>query len=221
MLLTGVNVLKERSTAMAKKVIKIDPVSNQVALELQPKKRTCAYCRVSTDSPEQQSSFSAQVEYYKKYIEKCPDWQYVGIYADRAKSGTKTQKRNEFLQMIKDCEDGKIDMIITKSVTRFARNTVDSIQITRKLKALGVAVFFEKENLNTLSEKSEQMLTIYSSLAQAESESTSTNTRWAINKRFQNGTFTISSPAFGYTNDDNGELVIQPEEAKVAKAPTS
>lgn len=200
---------------MAKKITKIEPVGVQVALQLQPQKRVCAYCRVSTDSREQQNSFSAQVQYYTELIEKRDDWQYAGIYADEARSGTKIQKRDEFLQMITDCESGKVDMIITKSVTRFARNTVDGIETIRKLKALGIAVYFEKEHINTLSEKSEQMLTILSSLAQGESESTSTNNKWAAIKRFQDGTFIIGSPAYGYTNDENGELIVDEKEAMV------
>ncbi|AEY67546.1 site-specific recombinase, DNA invertase Pin [Clostridium sp. BNL1100] len=203
--------------SMAKKVVKIDPVKQQITRQLQPKKRVCAYCRVSTDSREQQNSFSAQLAYYKSLIENQEDWQFAGIYADEARSGTKLQKRDDFLRMMKDCEDGKIDMIITKSVTRFARNTVDSIQAIRKLKELGIAVFFEKENINSLSEKSEQMLTILSSLAQGESENASTNNKWAAVKRFQDGTFIIGTPAYGYTKGENGELVIQEEEAAVVR----
>ncbi|MDF3000987.1 MAG: site-specific recombinase, invertase Pin [Bacillota bacterium] len=202
---------------MAKKVVKIDPVKQQITRQLQPKKRVCAYCRVSTDSREQQNSFSAQLAYYKSLIENQEDWQFAGIYADEARSGTKLQKRDDFLRMMKDCEDGKNDMIITKSVTRFARNTVDSIQAIRKLKELGIAVFFEKENINSLSEKSEQMLTILSSLAQGESENASTNNKWAAVKRFQDGTFIIGTPAYGYTKGENGELVIQEEEAAVVR----
>lgn len=202
---------------MAKKITKIDPVKQQVTRQLQPKKRVCAYCRVSTDSREQQNSFSAQLEYYKALIEAREDWEFAGIYADEARSGTKLQKRDDFLRMMKDCEDGRIDMIITKSVTRFARNTVDSIQAIRRLKELGIAVFFEKENINSLSEKSEQMLTILSSLAQGESENISTNNKWAAVKRFQDGTFIIGTPAYGYTKDVNGELIIQEEEAKIVQ----
>ena len=119
--------------------------------------------------------------------------------------------------MIKDCEDGKIDMIITKSVTRFARNTVDSIEAIRKLKALGIGVYFEKEHMNTLSEKSEQMLTILSSLAQGEAESISTNNKWAVKKRFQDGTFKLSDPAYGYTKDEDGNLIIKEDEAKIVR----
>ena len=125
---------------MAKKVRKIEPVKQRVILELQPKKRVCAYCRVSTDSREQQNSFSAQVEYYKTFIEKKDDWEYTGIYADEAKSGTQVKRRDEILRMMKDCEDGKIDMIITKSISRFSRNTVDCLTYVRLLKELGVDV---------------------------------------------------------------------------------
>jgi len=216
-LLTGTKVLKERRKTMAKKVRKIEPVKQKVILELQPKKRVCAYCRVSTDSREQQNSFSAQVEYYKTFIGKRDDWEYTGIYADEAKSGTQVKKRDEFLRMIKDCEDGKIDMIITKSVARFARNTVDSIEAIRKLKALGIGVYFEKEHINTLSEKSEQMITILSSLAQGEAESISTNNKWAVKKRFQDGTFKLSDPAYGYTKDEDGNLIIKEDEAKIVR----
>lgn len=202
---------------MAKKITKIDPVKQQVVRQLQPKKRVCAYCRVSTDSREQQNSFTAQFEYYSSLIENQENWQFAGIYADEARSGTKLAKRDDFLRMLKDCEDGKIDMIITKSLTRFARNTVDSIEAIRRLKALGVAVYFEKEHIDSLSEKSELMLTILSSLAQGESESISTNSKWAVIKRFQNGTFILGTPAYGYTKDEKGELIIQEEEAAVVR----
>lgn len=202
---------------MAKKITKIDPVQQQITLQLQPKKRVCAYCRVSTDSREQQNSFAVQLEYYQTLIEGREDWQFAGIYADEARSGTKLQKREDFLRMMKDCEEGRIDMIITKSVTRFARNTVDSIQAIRRLKELGIAVFFEKENINSLSEKSEQMLTILSSLAQGEAESISTNNKWAILKRFRDGSYILGTPAYGYTKDENGELIILEEEAVVVR----
>ncbi|WP_088188020.1 MULTISPECIES: recombinase family protein [unclassified Desulfosporosinus] len=202
---------------MAKNVVKIDPVKQQIVRQLQPKKRVCAYCRVSTDSREQQNSFTAQMEYYTALIENQEDWQFAGIYADEARSGTNLQKRDDFLRMLKDCEDGRIDMVITKSLTRFARNTVDSIQAIRRLKELGVAVYFEKEHINSLSEKSELMLTILSSLAQGESESISTNNKWAAVKRFQDGTFILGTPAYGYTKDDKGELIIQEEEAAIVR----
>ncbi|MEA5024549.1 hypothetical protein SDC9_20770 [bioreactor metagenome] len=202
---------------MAKKVVIINPVKQQVVRQLQPKKRVCAYCRVSTDSREQQNSFTAQLKYYTAFIENQENWQFAGIYADEARSGTKLQKRDDFLRMLKDCEDGKVDMIITKSLTRFARNTVDSIQAIRRLKELGISVYFEKEHIDSLSEKSEMMLTILSSLAQGESESISTNSKWAVIKRFQDGSFILGTPAYGYTKDKSGELIIQEEEAAVVR----
>lgn len=199
-----------------KKITKINPVKSQVLMQLQPKKRVCAYCRVSTDSREQHNSFTAQTAYYEGMINRRSDWQYVGIYADEARSGMKLQRRDDFLRMMRDCEAGKIDMIITKSVTRFARNTVDSIKAIRKLKLLGIAVFFEKENINTLSESSELLLTILSSLAQGEAESTSTNNKWAAIKRFKKGTFIVSTPALGYTNVE-GELTIDEQEVDTVR----
>ena len=202
---------------MAKKVTKIEPVRQNVIQTLRPKKRVCAYCRVSTDSTKQHTSYVAQVEYYESYIGKREDWEFVGIFADEAKSGTKVKSRDEFLRMMHECENGNIDVIITKSVTRFARNTVDSIEAIRKLKSLGVTVYFEKENLNTLSEQSEQMLTILSSLAQGESESISTNNRWGIQKRFRDGSYRLSTVAFGYTKDEDGELVIKEDEAEIVR----
>ena len=202
---------------MAKKVRKIEPIHQKVMLELQPKKRVCAYARVSTDSIEQQDSFHYQVDYYKNYISNRDDWEYAGIYADEAISGTQVKKREEFLRMMKDCEDGKIDMIITKSVTRFARNTVDSIKAIRKLKLLGIGVYFEKEHINTLSEKSEQMLTILSSIAQTESENISANTKWGFRKQFQDGSFIIGTPAYGYMNDEDGQLIIKEDEVEIVR----
>ena len=202
---------------MAKKITKIEPVKQQTVSDFQVQLRVCAYCRVSTDSREQHHSFSTQVEYYTKLIGKRDDWKYVGIYADEARSGTKTQKRDEFLRMMCDCEAGRIDMIITKSVTRFARNTVDSIQAIRRLKELGIAVFFEKENINTLSEQSEVMVTILSSLAQGESESISTNNKWSAVRRFRKGTFIIGCPAYGYTKDEDGEMIIDEADAAVIR----
>lgn len=202
---------------MGKKITKIEPVSKNHAPETTPVKRVCAYCRVSTGTAEQKNSFEAQVRYYNRLIDEKDGWVCVGIYADEARSGTKVTHRDEFQNMIQDCRLGKIDLILTKSVTRFARNTVVSIRAIRQLKELGIGVYFEKERVNTLSEKSEQLLTILSSIAQGESESISTNNRWAIVRRFQNGTYTISSPAYGYVNDENGELAIEPEEAAVVR----
>ena len=198
---------------MTKKVTKIEPVRQKVMHELRPKKRVCAYCRVSTDSTKQHTSYVAQVEYYKSYIGKREEWEFAGIFADEAKSGTQVKSRDEFIRMLKECENGNIDIIVTKSVTRFARNTIDSIEAIRKLKALGVTIYFEKENINTMSEQSEQMLTILSSIAQGESESISTNNRWGIQKRFRDGSYNLGCVAYGYTKDEDGELIINEDEA--------
>lgn len=206
---------------MAKKqvriITKIEPVSTVKKPEALPMKRVCAYCRVSTGSSEQNSSFESQVEYYTRLIDDKAGWVCAGIYADQARSGTKTTGRDRFQQMMRECRLGKIDMILTKSVARFARNTVESIEAIRKLKSWGVEVYFEKEHISTSSEKSEQLLTILSSIAQGESESISTNTRWANTYRFQSGTYIIGSPAYGYRNNENGELVIQPEQAAIIR----
>ena len=210
-------VTKKRGRYMVKNIKIIEPLRQNIVKELWKKKKVCAYCRVSTDSEKQHNSYISQMEYYKEYIGDKKDWEYAGIFADEAKTATKLKKRDEFLRMIKECEKGNIDMIITKSITRFARNTVDSIEIIRKLKALGVAVYFEKENINTMSEQSEQLLTILSSIAQGESESISTNNRWAIQKQFQDGSYNIRCVAYGYTKDSNGELIIKEDEAEVIR----
>ena len=210
---------KEKNMAkkQVKIITKIEPVSITQKPEAPLIKRVCAYCRVSTGSAEQNSSFESQVDYYTRLIDGKDGWICVGIYADQARSGTKTTGRDDFQRMMRDCRLGKIDTILTKSVTRFARNTVDSIKAIRELKSWGVEVYFEKERVSTLSEKSEQLLTILSSIAQGESESISTNARWANIYRFQSGTFTIGSPAYGYVNNEDGELVILPEQAAIIR----
>ncbi len=201
---------------MAKKVKTIEPVRQKVLQELRPKIRVCAYCRVSTDSTKQHSSYVAQAEYYKNYIESHYEWDFAGIFADES-SGTKMRNRDEFIRMIKECEKRNLDLIITKSITRFSRNTIDSIETIRKLKALGVAVYFERENINTLSEQSELMLTILSSIAQGEAENISINTRWGVQKRFKDGSFIPSCIAYGYTKDENGEIIIKEDEAEMVR----
>lgn len=202
---------------VVKKVTKIEPVSQKFEPYEIPVIRVCAYCRVSTGSADQKNSFETQVDYYTRLIAEKEGWVYVGIYADEAQSGTKIVKRDDFNQMMQDCHLGKIDMIITKSVTRFARNTVDSIQTIRELKAKGIAVYFEKERVNTLSEDSEMLITILSSIAQGESESISSNNKWSTIRRFKNGTFILSCPPYGYRKNEYGELVIHPEEAAIVR----
>ena len=165
------------------------------------KKKVAAYARVSTEQDEQQQSYSAQVEFYTNYIASNPDWEIVEVYADEGVTGTNTKKRDGFNRMINDAKNGKIDLILTKSISRFARNTVDTLSIVRELKAIGVEVYFEKENLHTLDPKCEVMLTIMSSLAQEESRSISENVRWGQRKKMMDGEVRIL-PLYGYMKTD-------------------
>nr|WP_207204751.1 recombinase family protein [Miniphocaeibacter massiliensis] len=183
-----------------------------------PKVKVAAYCRVSTDSEEQMGSFETQVQHYTNYISKNPDWILADIYADDGISGTNTKNRNEFNRMIKACNDGNIDMIITKSISRFARNTLDCLKYIRELKDLGIPVYFEKENINTMDSKGEVLLTIMASLAQQESQSLSQNIKLGYQYRFQQGQVIVNATKFlGYTKDDKKQLIIVPEEAEIVK----
>ena len=186
-----------------KKVTKINQNNHQIHSKL----RVAAYCRVSSDSDDQMISLDAQIKHYEAYIKANPDWEFAGLYYDEGITGTKKEKRTELLRMISDCEDKKIDFIITKSISRFARNTTDCLELVRKLIDLGIFVYFEKENINTGSMESELMLSILSGLAESESISISENNKWSIQRRFQNGTYKISSPPYGYDNI-NGKLKI-------------
>jgi site-specific DNA recombinase len=208
------------ATAVQKKVSMI-PAKPQYdrSIKLSEKKlRVAAYCRVSTELEEQESSYEAQVEYYTRKIQETENWKLAGIYADDGKSATNTKKRDDFKAMIKDAEGGKIDMILTKSVSRFARNTVDSLLTIRKLKEKNVAVIFEKEGVNTLDGTGEILITILSSLAQEESRNISENTRWGVARRFENGKMIVNHNKFmGYTKNENGDLVIVQEEAEIVR----
>jgi len=186
--------------------------------EDKPKLRVAAYCRVSTDSDEQASSYETQVEHYTEYIKKNPEWEFAGIYADDGISGTNTKKREEFNRMIEACKTGEIDMIITKSISRFARNTLDCLKYIRMLKDKNIPVFFEKESINTMDAKGEVLLTIMASLAQQESQSLSQNVKMGLQFRYQNGQVQVNHNHFlGYTKDREGNLVIDPEQAEVVK----
>lgn len=202
---------------MAKKITVIPAFSKGSLARQEQKLKVCAYARVSTGSRTQAESYATQVEYYTKKIESNPLWEFAGVYADEGITGTKVKGRNNFKAMIAACEDGDINMILTKSVTRFARNTVECIQTIRKLKAIGVGIVFEKEGINTLTEASELMLTILASVAQGESEDFSGNNRWAIVNRFENGTFIVGTPAYGYRKDEEGNLIIKETEAEVVR----
>lgn len=180
------------------------------------KRKVAGYARVSTDSDEQVTSYEAQVEYYTNYIKSNPRWEFVGVYTDEGISGLNTKHRDGFNQMIADALDGKIELIVTKSVSRFARNTVDSLTTIRKLKEKGVEVYFEKESIWTFDSKGELLLTIMSSLAQEESRSISENVTWSVRKRFADGRVSVPYSVFlGYDKGPDGNLVINPEEAKI------
>ena len=202
---------------MAKKVTVINAVSGSRHTHPQQKLKVCAYARVSTGTKAQAESYATQVEYYTEKIESNPLWEFAGVYADEGITGTKVKGRDDFKTMIAACEEGDIDLILTKSITRFARNTVECIQTIRKLKAAGVGIYFEKENINTLTEASELMLTILASVAQGESEDFSGNNRWAIISRFEKGTYIVGTPAYGYWKDEEGNLIIKESEAEVVR----
>ena len=180
------------------------------------KRRVAGYARVSTDSEEQLTSYEAQVDYYTKYIREHPDWEFVDVYTDEGISAVMTKHRDGFNRMIEDALSGRIDLIVTKSVSRFARNTVDSLTTVRKLKDHGVEVFFEKENIYTLDSKGELLITIMSSLAQEESRSISENVTWGRRKQFADGKVSLPYRRFlGYEKGPDGLPQIVPEQAKI------
>lgn len=158
-------------------------------VELKEKKfkqiRVAAYCRVSTDQEEQQNSYQVQIDYYTDLINSNPEWTMAGIFADEGISGTQTKHRKEFNKMIRKCRQKKIDLVLCKSISRFARNTVDCLEHIRELKLLGIGVIFEKENINTMTMNSEFIISLYGSFAQAESESISKNVTWGVEKSFR------------------------------------
>jgi len=180
-------------------------------------RKVAAYARVSTNTDEQYTSYEAQVNYYKKYIQERPDWEYINVYADEGITGTSTKKRVEFNKMIADALEGKISLIVTKSISRFARNTLDTITYVRKLKDNGVEVFFEKENLWTLDPKSELILTIMASIAQEESRSISQNVTWGKRVSFQAGKVSFAYKSFlGYKKEDD-KIVIDVDQAVIVR----
>ncbi len=197
-----------------KKVTKI--AQNTADFTERPKLRVAAYCRVSTDSDDQLVSLDTQIKHYESYVNANPDWEYAGLYYDEGITGTKKEKRPELLRMIADCENKKVDFIVTKSISRFARNTTDCLELVRKLINLGIFIYFEKENINTGSMESELMLSILSGLAESESVSIAENSKWSVKRRFQNGTFKISYPPYGYDAVD-GKMVVNEAQAEVVR----
>jgi len=194
----------------------LNPTSAQ-KMQMTNRKRVAAYARVSTDFDEQLSSFDAQVDYYTKHIKSNPEWTYVEVYTDGV-SATSTKKRHGFNRMVSDALEGKIDLILTKSVSRFARNTVDTLTTVRQLKEKGVEIFFEKENIYTMDSKGELLITIMSSLAQEESRSISENVTWGQRKRFAEGKIKLPYKQFlGYEKGENGIPKIVEKEAVIVR----
>lgn len=191
---------------------------NRIIKENKPKLRVAAYCRVSTDSDEQAGSYEVQVQHYTEYISRNKDWELAGIYTDDGISGTNTKKREGFNGMIEDCMAGKIDMVITKSISRFARNTIDCLRYVRQLKEKNIAIIFEKENINTLEASGELLLTIMASLAQQESASLSQNVKLGLQFRYQEGKVQVNHNHFlGYTKDEEGNLIVDEDEAAIVR----
>ena len=205
----------------AQRQVRIIPATKNVNAPLkgaQKHQRVAAYCRVSTDSEEQITSYEAQKAYYTQKIEENPDWELAGIFADKGLSGTSMKKRENFNKMIAACKKGKIDTILTKSLSRFARNTVDCLETVRMLKANGIGVIFEKENINTLTESSEFLITLFSGFAQAESESLSKNIIWGKEESKKAGKVPFQyKKLLGYRKGPDGKPEIDPQEAETVR----
>ena len=203
----------------AERIVEVIPatwnLTDESAGEIK-KLRVAAYCRVSTELEQQQSSYDIQVEYYTRHIMQNPNWIFAGVFADDGRSATNTFRRDDFNQLMDQCLKGKVDMVITKSISRFARNTVDCISWVRKLKEKNVAVYFEKENLNTLDDSTEMILTILSSQAQEESRAISTNVKWGYARKFEKGESTRQR-SYGFRKAPTGEMCIVEEEAAVIR----
>lgn len=194
------------------------PAKSEVVRASKRQLRVAAYCRVSTDDEEQLTSYEAQKNYYTDKIMTNKEWTMAGIFADEGITGTSARKRPEFLRMIRQCKQGKIDIVLTKSISRFARNTVDCLNYVRALKELGIAVIFEKENMNTLEIDSEILITMLGAFAQSESESISANVRWGIRQAMKEGKATIQYKyLYGYRKGDDGKPEIIPDQAEVVR----
>jgi len=211
----------QQAMEMPKKVVRKIPAKINIAEEIKQahrQLRVAAYCRVSTAQEEQLNSYDVQVRYYTEKIRSEPKWAFVGIFADRGLSGTSTKKRDEFNKMIKQCRRGKIDMIITKSISRFARNTADVLKYVRMLKEIGVDIFFEEQNIHSTQPGAEFYITIYGSIAQSESENISANVIWGKNQSAKEGKVPFQYKRFlGYRRGLDGKPEIDPEQAEVVK----
>ena len=209
------------TTTTPQKVVRKIPAKVDIAEEINQahrQLRVAAYCRVSTAQEKQLNSYDVQVRYYTEKIRSEPKWAFVGIFADRGLSGTSTKKRDEFNKMIKLCRRGKIDMIITKSISRFARNTADVLKYVRMLKEIGVDIFFEEQNIHSTQPGAEFYITIYGSIAQSESENISANVIWGKNQSAKEGKVPFHYKNFlGYRQGANGKPEIDPEQAEIVK----
>ena len=206
-------------TTAPSKLIVIPPVRETAQSQAEKKQlRVAAYCRVSTDDEEQLTSYEAQVSYYTDKITSNPDWVMAGVFADEGKTGTSVKSRKDFQRMIRQCRRGKIDLILTKSLSRFARNTLDTVKYTRELRQLGIPVIFEKENLNSISWESEFLLTLYGAFAQSESESISKNVSWGKRQAMKEGKVTIQyKHLLGYIRGADGKPEIVPDQAEIIR----
>ncbi len=205
---------------MARKITVIPAQQKQLQVEdnKSQKIRVAAYCRVSTDQEEQLNSYENQIRYYKSMLSDHPEYELVDIYADEGISGTNTKKRAEFNRMIQDCRNHKIDRIFTKSISRFARNTLDCLNYIRELQGLGIEIIFENENIKTLDGQGEVLITILASLSQNTSMQISSNSKWGIHRRYEQGKYAISTTRFlGYDIDENGKLAVNLKQAKVVE----
>lgn len=201
------------------RIVTIIPAKPRAEQEAMKRRlRVAAYGRVSTEEEEQQSSYEAQCSYYTEKIMSNPEWTFAGMFADEGITGTSTKKRDDFNRMIRKCKQGKIDLILTKSISRFARNTLDTIKYTRMLRAMGIGIYFEKENINTLDMDSEMLITMLGAFAQAESESISRNVAWGKRKAIQDGkVFVNFNQLYGYYLREDGSPGINPDKAAVVK----
>lgn len=181
------------------------------------KLRVAAYCRVSTGSDAQADSFDAQKAHYESWIKIHDNWEFAGLFYDFGVTGTKTEHRDGLQNLLLECKAGRIDYILTKSISRFSRNTTDCIFLVRELLDMNIPIYFEKENIDTSSMESELVLSILSSMAQDESRSISENNKWSVRQRFENGTYQFSCVPYGYMRDDEGFMVIKPEEAEIVR----
>lgn len=205
--------------AITTRTVREMPSAFSIENILEPEKhlvKVCAYARVSTDRDEQEESFERQCEHYRAYINANWEWEFCGVYADQGITGTKAEKRPEFMRLISDCLNNKIDKVLVKSISRFARNTVDALKYIRLLKDKNISVYFETNKMDTLTPGGEVLITVLAAMAEEESRSMSSNIKWTYRKKHERGEYTIPATMMGYKKAANGDgYEIVPEEAKI------